>query len=110
MAPRRFPPPWIAEETDACFIIRDHSGYALAYVYSGKAFQRVNFCMRSSNSFKRPSRLANSDLRALTSEIVASSRLAAVLVTRFPSASAVTICTGPLIAARLAGDIIPGML
>ena len=30
---RRFPPPWIAEETDACFIIRDHSGYALAYVY-----------------------------------------------------------------------------
>jgi hypothetical protein len=30
---RRFPPPWIAEETDACFIIRDHNGYALAYVY-----------------------------------------------------------------------------
>jgi hypothetical protein len=30
---RRFPPPWIAEETDACFIIRDHSGHALAYVY-----------------------------------------------------------------------------
>ena len=30
---RRFPPPWIAEETDARFIIRDHSGYALAYVY-----------------------------------------------------------------------------
>jgi hypothetical protein len=30
---RRFPSPWVAEETDACFIIRDHSGYALAYVY-----------------------------------------------------------------------------
>ena len=30
---RRFPPPWIAEETDACFIIRDHTGHALAYVY-----------------------------------------------------------------------------
>ena len=30
---RRFPSPWIAEETDACFIIRDHNGYALAYVY-----------------------------------------------------------------------------
>ena len=30
---RRFPPPWIAEETDACFMIRDHNGYALAYVY-----------------------------------------------------------------------------
>jgi hypothetical protein len=24
---------WIAEETDACFIIRDHTGYARAYVY-----------------------------------------------------------------------------
>jgi hypothetical protein len=31
--PRRFPPPWIAEETDACFMIRAHNGYALAYVY-----------------------------------------------------------------------------
>ena len=31
--PRRFPPPWTAEETDACFIVRDHNGQALAYVY-----------------------------------------------------------------------------
>jgi hypothetical protein len=31
--PRRFPPPWIAEETDACFIVRDASRQALAYVY-----------------------------------------------------------------------------
>jgi hypothetical protein len=31
--PRRFPPPWSAEETDACFIVRDASGQALAYVY-----------------------------------------------------------------------------
>jgi hypothetical protein len=31
--PRRFPPPWIAEETDACFIVRDANGRALAYVY-----------------------------------------------------------------------------
>ena len=28
-----FPPPWTAEETDACFIVRDASGQALAYVY-----------------------------------------------------------------------------
>jgi hypothetical protein len=27
------PPPWTAEETDACFIVRDASGQALAYVY-----------------------------------------------------------------------------
>ena len=28
-----FPPPWTAEEPDACFIVRDASGQALAYVY-----------------------------------------------------------------------------
>jgi hypothetical protein len=31
--PRRFPPPWTFEETDACFIVRDDSSQALAYVY-----------------------------------------------------------------------------
>jgi hypothetical protein len=30
---RRFSKPWKAEETDACFIIRDRNGQALAYVY-----------------------------------------------------------------------------
>jgi hypothetical protein len=30
---RRFPPPWSVEEQSACFIVRDHSGQALAYVY-----------------------------------------------------------------------------
>jgi hypothetical protein len=30
---RRFPPPWTVEELDACFVVRDHSGQALAYVY-----------------------------------------------------------------------------
>lgn len=29
----RFPPPWTAEETEACFIVRNHNGQALAYVY-----------------------------------------------------------------------------
>ena len=33
VTPRRFPPPWSVEETDACFIIRDHNGQALAHVY-----------------------------------------------------------------------------
>jgi len=31
--PRRFPPPWSAEELDACFVVRDHNEQALAYVY-----------------------------------------------------------------------------
>jgi hypothetical protein len=30
---RSFPPPWTVEETDACFIVKDHSGHSLAYVY-----------------------------------------------------------------------------
>jgi hypothetical protein len=30
---RRFPPPWSVDETDACFIVRDANGQALAYVY-----------------------------------------------------------------------------
>jgi hypothetical protein len=31
---RRFPPPWdIEEANDACFIVKDHNGHALAYVY-----------------------------------------------------------------------------
>jgi hypothetical protein len=29
---RRFPPPWTVEETDACFVVRDANGQALAYV------------------------------------------------------------------------------
>jgi hypothetical protein len=31
--PRRFPPPWTVEETDACFIVKDRGGMSLAYVY-----------------------------------------------------------------------------
>ncbi len=33
MAARRFPPPWSAEDHLACFIIKDSTGQALAYVY-----------------------------------------------------------------------------
>ena len=33
-SPRRFPPPWTLEENnDACFIVRDKNGQALAYFY-----------------------------------------------------------------------------
>jgi len=33
-SPRRFPPPWSVEEyNDACFVVRDHNGQQLAYVY-----------------------------------------------------------------------------
>jgi hypothetical protein len=27
---RRFPPPWSSEDSDACFIVRDRGGQALA--------------------------------------------------------------------------------
>jgi hypothetical protein len=32
-AARRFAPPWSVEEQDACFVVRDRDGQALAYVY-----------------------------------------------------------------------------
>jgi hypothetical protein len=35
MGPRRFPPPWSVEETDACFIVRDDNGQALASISRG---------------------------------------------------------------------------
>jgi hypothetical protein len=31
--PRRFPPPWSVEELVTCFVVRDHNGQKLAYVY-----------------------------------------------------------------------------
>ena len=30
---RRFPPPWIVEELEACFYVCDSAGQKLAYVY-----------------------------------------------------------------------------
>jgi hypothetical protein len=30
---RRFPPPWTVDGLDAAFVVRDHGGQALAYVY-----------------------------------------------------------------------------
>ena len=33
MTARRFPPPWSVEELEACYVVRDHDGQALAYVY-----------------------------------------------------------------------------
>jgi hypothetical protein len=33
MPARRFPPPWTVDELDACFVVRDHNGQALVYVY-----------------------------------------------------------------------------
>jgi hypothetical protein len=36
MTVRRFPPPWDIEEANAaCFVVKDNSGHALAYVYFG---------------------------------------------------------------------------
>jgi hypothetical protein len=33
MTTRHFPPPWSAEVTPNCFIVRDANGQALSYVY-----------------------------------------------------------------------------
>jgi hypothetical protein len=33
MTARHFPPPWTIDDNGACFIVRDHNGQALSYVY-----------------------------------------------------------------------------
>jgi hypothetical protein len=33
MSPRRFPPPWTAEDIGAAFVVTDSAGQKLAYVY-----------------------------------------------------------------------------
>jgi hypothetical protein len=38
---RRFPPPWTVEETDACFIVRDANGQALAYGYFARKLSLI---------------------------------------------------------------------
>jgi len=48
--PRRFPPPWSVEELDSCFVVKDASGQALAYIYFEKKpvrrFQRRELLTR----------------------------------------------------------------
>ena len=45
---RSFPPPWSVERSDACFIVRDHGGQALAYVYfeRGRRAAQLRRCQR----------------------------------------------------------------
>jgi hypothetical protein len=40
-SPRRFPPPWTVEQQAACFVVRDHNGQQLAYVYLEDEFGRL---------------------------------------------------------------------
>ena len=53
-AQRRFPPPWSIEELDACFVVRDHNGQALAYVYfedePGRRFGIMKFVPATARS------------------------------------------------------------
>jgi hypothetical protein len=41
MSPPRFPPAWIVEEQDACFVVRDHDGQQLAMSISATAVRRA---------------------------------------------------------------------
>ncbi len=50
MPARRFPPPWSVEETEACFVVRDGNGQALAYVYFEESGRfREDFARRFSD-------------------------------------------------------------
>ena len=43
---RRFPPPWSVEEEDRYYVVRDHDGQQLAYVYfdDPRAAVRGEYC------------------------------------------------------------------
>jgi hypothetical protein len=41
---RRFSPPWSAEETDACFIVKDHNGKSLSISRRSPAGERRPSC------------------------------------------------------------------
>jgi hypothetical protein len=43
LSERRFPPPWSVEEQSACYLVRDHSGQALAQEPGGKQKQALIF-------------------------------------------------------------------
>ena len=58
MMARRFPPPWSVDEQDACFVVRDHNGQALAYVYfEDEPGQRCSITYRSHPSARCPIKL-----------------------------------------------------
>jgi hypothetical protein len=57
MTARRFPPPWSVEELDACFVVRDHNGQQLAYVYFEGEPGR-----RSAAKFRQQNRLTDRQL------------------------------------------------
>ena len=40
MPERHFPEPWSVEELDACFVVKDSNGQALAYMYFEKEPRR----------------------------------------------------------------------
>ena len=40
MPERHFPEPWSFEELDACFVVKDLNGQALAYMYFEKELRR----------------------------------------------------------------------
>jgi hypothetical protein len=48
MPARHFPPPWSVAEQPACFVVRDHNGQKLAYVYfEDKPECRFDFAARA---------------------------------------------------------------
>ena len=53
MPARRFPPPWTVEELDACFVVRDHNGQQLAYVYYGNEPGRRTRMSKEGDIMKR---------------------------------------------------------
>ena len=53
--PRRFPPPWTAEQIPGGYVVKDAAGQALAYVYARETKQQAETA-----SYRRWTKLAGS--------------------------------------------------
>jgi hypothetical protein len=50
---RRFPPPGSIDESEACFIVRDHDKQALAYVYFGQCLSLIMAALEMVGEYSR---------------------------------------------------------
>jgi hypothetical protein len=53
MSTRRFPPPWSAEVTPNCFIVRDANGQALSYINESEPGRRSAAKLLSKDEARR---------------------------------------------------------
>jgi hypothetical protein len=68
MTAHRFPQPWSVEEQSACYVVRDHSGQALAHVYIEDEPERRSAAKLLSKDEARPDRVEHCKIAGAIAE------------------------------------------